>query len=750
MVHSAVRQRRARITGPAQYQPELEDFYVDQRAAVASASAATAYETNLAGFLSILKRSVIPIIALSLLSLLAGFVYLAMTPSTYSASTTILVDPRSRKLVTDEITQGGLTSDLALVESQVPILSSDAVLGRVVDQENLTQDPDFQFYPSKGIIGDLKDFIRGERPTPDLRAHAIQRLSRAMKIHRAQKTYILEVEVTAQSPVKAARLSTAISEAYIAEQLKAKADEAGAANKLIDSRLGELRKQVQKAETRVDEFKKANRIVTSEGGVVAEQQLGKLNTELATARAVAAEARAKHGEVQAVLKSGADPASLPDAVKSSLIQKLREQLAQVSRRVASLGAQFQPRHPIMIDIRSQQRELQSQIRRELRRVVAASKTEADIATKREAEILQSLENAKGLVARSNTAKIKLRELEREANASRDLLNAFLVRAKETQEQQNLSASNARIVSRAGIPSYPSWPRPLLVLSLAGLSGLGLGIATALTRDHFDNSIGDHATHATTTSLPTLARLPKLKPVSAQAGGLMSKARDVLDLSSFVGLSDIMLALSERNNTRTNGFRQAVLRLVNQLMGAAAPGSARTLLLSSPRSNAGTTSTALAIGYAAALSGERVLLVDAASADPELSRVFGGKREQNERVVLDDKTQLTALTSVDDSTGLAILPIALADLRTWTSQQRRRLVDGIHKLAIDYDLVLIDAGAVLEDATALSLLSAAEDVIIIARSGLTDHNELQHTERLIAASTSSVFGTIVTMDDRTLS
>ena len=41
--------------------------------------------------------------------------------------------------------------------------------------------------------------------------------------------------------------------------------------KLIDSRLGELRTQLRRAETRVDEFRKANKILTSEGGLVTDQ-----------------------------------------------------------------------------------------------------------------------------------------------------------------------------------------------------------------------------------------------------------------------------------------------------------------------------------------------------------------------------------------------------------------------------------------------------------------------------------------------
>lgn len=729
-----------RIVGPASYGQSVQPAMSRPAAAVDQT-----YQTNLAGFFYILKRSALPILLLTLASILAGLFYLSITPPTYSASATVLVDPRARKIVTEEITQGGLTSDLALVESQVPILSSDAVLGRVVDEQDLVKDPEFQFYQSSGLSGQIKDAIRGPRPTPDARNFAIERLSRAMKIHRAQKTYVLEVEVESNSPVKSARLANAIADAYIEEQRTAKANEARQANKMIDARLGELRDAVERAETRIDEFKKANQIVTSEGGVVVEQQLGKLNTELATARGVAAEARARKSEVEALIAAGASSDALPDAVKSQLIQKLREQYAQVSRRAASLGAQFQSRHPIMIDIRSQQREIRSQIQQELARIVAAAKTEADIAEKRETELLQALETAKSAVARTNTAKIRLRELERELNASRDLLSAFLVRAKETQEQQNLTSSNARIVSKASVPSFPSWPRPMLVLALAGLAGLGFGIATALTRDHFDNSVGQHATHATPTLLPTLAALPRLRPSRDQPRSMIGRARDALDLSSFVGLSDVLLALREPTTERAQPFKQAIILLLNQLLAGAPADTARTLLFVSPTRNSGTTSTVLALGYAAAQAGERVLLIDAASADPELSSVFGGTRAGQTSIMLDDKKELESLMTVDGETGLTILPIALADLRTLNIRQRHGLMHGIDQLRRDFDLIAVDAGALLEDAATLGLLPIADDVIVVARSGLTDQNELIYTQQLLSTATDNVLGTVVTMD-----
>ena len=99
--------------------------------------------------------------------------------------------------------------------------------------------------------------------------------------------------------------------------------------------------------------------------------------------------------------------------------------------------------------------------------------------------------------RTNTDQIRLRDLEQDANASRELLRVFLSRAKETQEQQNVAIADARIVTSPSLPAKPSKPIGWLILALGLMGGLGLGLASALISDHVDRSMrrpGDFADH----------------------------------------------------------------------------------------------------------------------------------------------------------------------------------------------------------------------------------------------------------------
>lgn len=222
--------------------------------------------TDVGGLLSILIRHKGKVLTTTLAGLALALAYLAVAKPLYTASTTLFIDPRSRKVVTDDVVQGGLGSDVALVESQVAIIGSDGVLRRVVDKLVLHQDQEFAPPPGQGMLSQLKAMVVPRPAPPDPHVQAITTLSQALKVKRAQKTYVVDVEVSASSPVKAARITEAVVDAYLADQTAAKMAEARRANAMIDARLGELREQVRKAETRVDEFKKANRILTSEGG----------------------------------------------------------------------------------------------------------------------------------------------------------------------------------------------------------------------------------------------------------------------------------------------------------------------------------------------------------------------------------------------------------------------------------------------------------------------------------------------------
>ena len=725
----------ARISGEAGDMVQLKSL---AQSVMPAAGRADRPKTDLDGFFGIILRHVPSIALMTLASTALALAYLMTASPVYTASTSMFIDPRSRAVVPPEVVQGNLGSDQALVESQVAIIGSDGVLRRAVKAMSLDTDPEFAPEPSQGILSRIKALII-KRPQPaDAETRAMLSLSESLKVKRAQKTYVVDVEASSSSPVKAARISEAVVAAYIEDQSAAKTDEARRANKLIDARLGELRTRLRKAETRVDEFRKANRILTSEGGLVSEQQLTRINGELITARAVAAESKARLDQVNAALANGGSPEFLPDAIRSGLIQRLREQYTQVARREAALATQLQGRHPVLIEVRSQVEEIRAQIAAELKRISTSAKSESQIATNRIEELQRSLDRSKEDVSRTNTAQIRLRELEQEVSSSRELLNTFLNRAKQTEEQQNLAVSEARIISPASVPTKPSKPLTLLILALGVLGGLGLGVARALVIDHLDHSVRNADELELHTGLKAVGALPALGNDSLVA---RIANRGASEPASF---GDVMSALADPKSIRGGlPYRQSVLRLLSRAKGLMHPNHPAVAMLVSANSGAGTSSTALALAYAAALSGEKVLLVDAASTDVALSIALAGDLDHRGVVVLDNRAHLQAITRRDQRSGLAFLPIALADLRSLKAHQRKRLAHGITALSQSYDLVVIDGGAILEDESAAALFPIVDQVIVVARAGVTDADAVVAVTQSLEPVRNRIAGTVLT-------
>jgi len=694
--------------------------------------------TDLAGFANILLKRWRGIAIATLVGMALALAYLAKATPVYTSSTSLFIDPRARSVVPEEVAdKNNLASDQVLVESQLEIITSDEVLRRAVKAEHLDEDPEFAPQTSPGLLSRIKAILI-PRPQPaDAETRAVLALAESIKVKRAQKTYVVDVEVSSSSPVKATRLTRAVVDAYLKDQAAAKAEEARRANKLIDSRLGELRTQLRQAEIRIDEFKKANNIFSSQGGLVTEQELTRLNAELVTARAVAAEAKGRLELVVQALKNGGSPEYLPDAIRSALVQKLREQYAQVARREAALATQLQSRHPVLIEARSQLAEIRHQINAELKRVSTSARSEYQIAANRVDELLRTLEGSKREVGRANTAQIRLRELEQDAATSRDLLNTFLTRAKQTQEQQNLAVAEARVISPASVPTRPSKPLTWLILALGMVGGMGLGLSRAILLDHLE-------TARRAGSSPRIDGLPVVGSVPSLAEqGPLQRLFNLGRPPQLISFSDIMLALSGASDAPgAKAYLSAIRRLAGRLRGLLQSQRPAVVMLASPLHESGTSSLALAVAYVCAQSGERVLLVDASSTNADLSASLAGDIDARGVIVLDNKAHLNAITRRDAKTGLAFLPIALAELRTLRPHQRKRLASGLSALAQSYDLVVIDGGAMLEDSSAAALLAIADQVVLVAPEDELGSEELLDTIDLVRGTDAHFAGVAV--------
>jgi succinoglycan biosynthesis transport protein ExoP len=419
-------------------------------------------------------------------SLLIAFVAdLLITPK-YRATAQILIAPVDLRVIEKDVMPLAQTADANViqVESETRVLTSDKVLLRVVEGEQLASDPEFRGPP--GALGQaMAAMLAPFRSSPKGRAEedpqitALRALKRDVGAARSERTYVVDLTAETRDPDKSARIANAVARAYLDEQSAARTAAARRASESLIARLAELKSRVQRAEENVQRYKSDNDMVGAGGVLVQEQQLGELNKLLTTARARTADAKARYDQVTELERKGLGVGSTNEGVSSNTIGRLREQYGLAARLEASLAAKLGPRHPDVQDAHAQARNAQRLVTEELKRVAEADRAEYESALANEKSLAAKLEGLKRDSMETSLAAVRLRELEREVEAGRAVYEAFLVRARETQEQERLDTSNVRVISDAQPPIERSWPpRRLVMFSAAAAVGLAGGIGFA--------------------------------------------------------------------------------------------------------------------------------------------------------------------------------------------------------------------------------------------------------------------------------
>lgn len=622
----------------------------------------------------------------------AALAYVYTATPLYTGETAVLYDPRQRGVLAREQQAATPTTDAAEVDSQVKIIASDAVLGRVVAAERLADDPEFgEGAPGlRGLVLGAIGLGRGMTTAgaEERTAAALRALSGNVTVKRSERTYVIEIEVTSRDPRTAARLANAVARAYAADQQDAKAASARREGDWLDGRLDELQARVREAERAVEDYKLANRIVLANGKPINDQDIETAAETLATARTRTAETKAKLDQIQRLIRAGQAPDALPDPIRSGVIERLRQQFAEITRQEASLRRTLGPRHPSYLEVQQQLTETRRLIAEELRRIASATANELQIAREAETAAERQAEQIRLAASSTGQTSIRLRELERGVEASRAVYDRFL-RAREAIGQDAADSAQVRVIAVATTPQYPSSPRKTPIMALALAIGLGLGVSRALLLDHLARSArprGDTKQPAPPAIIATLPPMP--------GEGLLTRLRRLSPLPETAASAALL-----RPNTR---YARAVTEVLDKLKETGAAGGRRTLLVAGGGTGEAKTALALNMAWLTAARGLRTLVVDADVRRQQLSRMVGAAGTAG-TLLLDGGRVAARCIGPDWIRGPVVVSTAEG-----TDAAGEPDADGAA-----FEVVILDGPDVGDLAALAALARQADDVLVVA-------------------------------------
>lgn len=430
---------------------------------------------NVLELANLLWRRKVAIAAAALLgATLAVAVGKSLAPR-YTATAQLYVDPRELQLVDRELTPRAqdVSGMSMVVESQARLITSNSVLLQVIQQAGLDKDPEFGGSDGRTLMSSLLGLIGLQLHAPsaadsrEVQLGALEALNKHITIRKTEKSFIVDIEVWSTDPAKAAMLANTLTNAYLAESRNSQASAARRATADLSGRLNELRERLRNAETALATYKAQNNFVGTQDALISDQQLSASNQRLSAARAATMDAQARLDQIEASRRTAADAGAIPEALQSPTIANLRAQYADARKKYAEQAGELGPRHPALRQTEKQVEDLKRTISEEIDRFAQSAKNDLTRARDYEASLNRALEAQKRQSVQLSQAAVRLRELEREADASRDVYQSFLKRSRETEEQETLNTSAARVIGEATVPQRRSFPPGMTLFAMIG-------------------------------------------------------------------------------------------------------------------------------------------------------------------------------------------------------------------------------------------------------------------------------------------
>ncbi|WIM13741.1 Wzz/FepE/Etk N-terminal domain-containing protein [Enhydrobacter sp.] len=459
----------------------------------------------------------------ALVCLLAGLVLAQLTPQ-YRATALVMLDIRKEKVTNTPDVVSALTLDIPIVETEIEVLRSTSLLGRVVDKLRLDQDPEYGAQPVSvlglvlgkaraiyerwlGFNADTGHVAQTIDHSP--RARAIESLESKIRVGVRGRSYVITVSLDSAVPAKAQQIVKTITDFYVVDQLQAKLDANTRATEFFNDRLEDLKRKVEAAERAVAAYREKSGLTIGKDSTVVSQSLSELNTQLIQARAYRADRESRLVALQQAAHNPATLGAVTEVMVSPTISSLRAQEAEVGRRIAELVKRYGDSYPSVVQARSEQKQIEAFIATEVAKIIASVKGDAEAARAKEAKLQEQVSRLEEQAGGAGRKEVELRELQREAQATRDIYEDFLKRFKELREQRHIQEPDARILSPSSVSTGPVSPRYGLTMILAALVGLGIGVVAIGVLERLDDGFRSGDQIERLTGRPLVGMIPRL-------------------------------------------------------------------------------------------------------------------------------------------------------------------------------------------------------------------------------------------------
>lgn len=686
------------------------------------------------------------IVAFAFLGLVGGGFATIRAPRKYTATTTVeLNKDASSGLGIQDLS--GLASEVGvgqefmtdMLTHQAVLLNDNTALS-VINHLGLMQTHPYVDIPT----GKMQAAFAREaglplEQAPLARDRALDIFQSGLRVLVVKNTRLLTVSYTDTDPQRASRIANAVVEAYLTNHTEARYTATSKASAWLTNQLEDLKRRVEESHKKVSSFEQSTGLVgmappSAKGGTPAQdststayQRLTALNAELSRAEVARIAKEAVYhltetgdpdvvlgvGQTSLATGMGGDSPIAAGSKDVQLLQRLREQESSLKVQMAAEQVRYGAKNPALQEIRNQIDSLETQIHEELQRINKEAKTDLELAKANEDAIRKSVDDQQRGVAALGNSLAALTFLQQEENTSRGLYQDLYTRLEEANIAAGVKSSDIVIVDPARAPGRHS--SPVLKMNLAGGLFVGslLGLLVAGIQHLRDTSLNALEDFEAIWDFPLLGIVRRF---DAGARSKLRYGRPSMEIQKpLVQLKETAWLLTSPKSEIAESYRN----IRTSILLSNVDRAPQVILVTSPLSGDGKSTTAYNLAIAFGIQDKRVLLLDADMRRPTIGQKTNcnGKKGLSDLLVNDlpfDEVvqQHPNLPSLYVLTSGTIPPMPAELL---ASERFSRLIEQMRE---QFDYILIDAPPVLLVTDPLLLALNADGIVLVVRAGVT--------------------------------
>ncbi|HCX33926.1 MAG TPA: chain length determinant protein EpsF [Rhodocyclaceae bacterium] len=439
-------------------------------------------------FLLILKARRWAVLSILLLTVATTVAVSLILPKQYSASTEVVIDVRSPDPIAGIVLPGLITP--GYMATQVDIVQSDRVAGRVVKLLRLDQNP--------GVQQEWRDATEG-RGT--IQSWLIELLKKKLEVKPSRESNVISIGFTGTDPRFAAAVANAFAQAYLETTLELKVEPARQYAAWFGERSTTLRGGLEKAQARLSQYQREHGIVAADERLDVENaRLAELSSQLVVVQAQATETASRQRQA----KGGTE--NLPEVLQNPLVQGMKADVARQEAKLNELAGQLGKNHPQYQRTADELQTLHKKLDAEMKQVASGIGTSNRINQQREGELRSALAAQKAKVMSIKNQRDELAVLQREVENAQRAYDAVAQRLTQTSLESQTQQTNVVVLTPAVEPIEPSSPKLLLNSLLAVFLGTLLGVGCALLLETLSRRVRSAEDLAQALGLPVLGVL----------------------------------------------------------------------------------------------------------------------------------------------------------------------------------------------------------------------------------------------------